>query len=76
VTFDVARSLVSDPDLKRALDTMNSLRKVRHEVEYEAEGDVDESAVASTIRLAEQIIASGAVHLRDQRPQLSLPERG
>jgi hypothetical protein len=41
VTFDVARSLVADAELRRALDAMNALRKVRHEVEYEAEGTVE-----------------------------------
>jgi hypothetical protein len=32
VTFDVARSLVDDPDLRRALDEMSAIRSLRHDV--------------------------------------------
>jgi hypothetical protein len=71
VTFEVARSLVTDSDLRRALDTMNSLRKVRHEVEYESEGDVSEKTLASALKGAEQVITLGGVHLQAERPNLS-----
>lgn len=70
ITFDVARSLVSDVDLKRALDTMDALRKVRHDVEYEAEGEVDERTLTKALRGADQVIALGRVHLQKQRPGL------
>jgi hypothetical protein len=70
VTFDVARSLVREPALKNALDAMNTLRKVRHDVEYEAEGEVDEKTMAKAFRGAEQVIALGRVHLGEQRPNL------
>lgn len=73
LTFEVARSLVGDAELRRALDAMNSLRKVRHEVEYEAEGEVDEEMVEKARGLAEQVIALGGEHLRNQR-RLDLPE--
>lgn len=76
VTFDVARSLVSDSDLKHALDVMNSLRKVRHEVEYEADDDVDELMVEKVSGLAEQIIELGGQDLRERRPALDLPSGG
>jgi hypothetical protein len=73
VTFDVARSVVSDSDLRQALVKMDSLRKVRHSVEYEAYDDVDEPAVEEACRWAEQVIELGAKHLREQRPTLTIP---
>ena len=76
VTFDVARSLVADADLRRALDEMNSMRKVRHTVEYEADDNVEESMVERARRLAEQIIGLGGRHLRERRPHMALPARG
>jgi hypothetical protein len=75
VTFEVARSLSSDPELRRALDAMNSLRKFRHAIEYEADDDVDEPIVTEACRLAGQILELGALLLRERRPQLVLPER-
>jgi hypothetical protein len=72
ITFDVARSVVRDAGLRNALATMNSLRKVRHEIEYEAEGELDESTVAQAVAVAEQVISEGAQHLRAQRPNLGL----
>jgi hypothetical protein len=73
VTFEVARSLASDAELRRALDAMNSLRKVRHEVEYEAEGEIDEAAVEEARQIAERVISLGAEHLRSKRPHLAIP---
>ncbi len=73
VTFDVARSVVSDSELRGALDDMNGFRKVRHAVEYEAEDDADEQNVGVACHLAERVISLGAQHLRAQRPNLALP---
>ena len=73
VTFDVARSVVTDPDLRRVLAEMDGLRKVRHSVEYEAHDDVDEPTVKEACRLAKQIIELGTKHLRERRPALDIP---
>jgi hypothetical protein len=74
VTFEIARSLTTAPELRRVLDAMNSLRKVRHEVEYEAGDDVDADTVEEARRLAEQVITLGAQHLRNSRPGLVMPD--
>jgi hypothetical protein len=74
VTFDIARSLAADPDLRQSLARMDGLRKVRHAVEYEASDDVDEAAVEEARQLAEQVITLGAVHLRNKRPGLVIPD--
>jgi hypothetical protein len=71
VTFDVARSVVADRDLRRALDGMNSLRKVRHEVEYEPEGEVDDKTLAHTLQNAEQVISLARLHLEINRADLA-----
>jgi hypothetical protein len=73
VTFDVARSLVGDADLRQALDRMNGFRRVRHAIEYEAQDDADEGKVAEALDIAERIIVLGGEHLRRQRPHLQLP---
>lgn len=70
VTFDVARSVVIHPDLRRALDDMNALRKERHAVEYEAENTVSEDILASAVRHARVVISLGAAHLRAERPAI------
>lgn len=75
VTFDVARSIVSDPDLRWALAQMDGLRKVRHAVEYEAEDTVDEVTVAGAIRYAEMVIRLGAAYLHTERPSLGVQIR-
>ena len=71
VTFDVARSLVEDPDLRHALDEMSGVRAIRHAVEYEPEDDVDVEAVAATTAVAARIINGGARHLRARHPAVS-----
>jgi hypothetical protein len=76
VTFDVARSLVSDPDLRHALDAMNGLRRLRHAIEYEPDDDVDESMVATAVHLAEEVILRGARHVAAERPHLATGIRG
>ena len=68
VTFDVARSLVDDPDLRNALDEMSGVRTLRHAVEYEPEDDVDLETVATAAGVAARIINSGAQHLRARHP--------
>lgn len=68
--------MAATAELRRALDAMNSLRKVRHEVEYEAEGEVDENTLARALETSEQVIVLGAQHLRSERPQLALPLPG
>lgn len=73
VTFDVARSLVDDGELKQALDRMSGFRRVRHAIEYEAHDDADEATVAEALQLAERVIRLGGEHLRQQRPHLTLP---
>lgn len=67
VTFDVARSLVEDADLRSALDEMSGVRTLRHNVEYEPEDDVDTETVAVAIAVAARI-NGGARHLRDRHP--------
>lgn len=74
VTFDVARSLVSDAELRHALDRMDGFRRVRHAVEYEAHDDADESTAAEAVQLARRIIFLGHQWLQTQRPQLALPK--
>lgn len=74
VTFDVARSVATDADLRRSLDEMNGLRKVRHAVEYEAEDDVDEATVVRAVAVARDVITRGAVHLRSRRANLLLDD--
>jgi hypothetical protein len=68
VTFDVARSLVEDTDLRRALDEMNGIRALRHDVEYEPEDDVDAETVAKALSAAVRIINGGAQYLKTARP--------
>jgi hypothetical protein len=68
VTFDVARSLVDDPELRTALDEMSGVRTLRHAVEYEPEDDVDLGTIATAVAVAAGIINGGARHLRAQRP--------
>lgn len=51
VTFDIARSLVTDSELRSALADMDGLREVRHAVEFEAEDDVDEATVKNACYL-------------------------
>jgi hypothetical protein len=70
VTLDVARSLVSDPELAAALNELNVIRNLRHAVEYEYEDDLDANAVASAVRAAEKVISLGAKHLWVTRPTL------
>ena len=70
VTFDVARSLVDDPELRAALDEMNGVRTLRHDVEYEAADEVDEEGVRTAVEVAERVINLGADHLRAARPAL------
>lgn len=70
-TFDVARSLVEDADLRSALDEMNGIRTLRHDVEYEPEDEVDAETVATTVAVASRIINGGAQHLRAARPSIS-----
>jgi hypothetical protein len=70
VTFDVARTLAEDPELRRALEEMNGLRTLRHDVEYEYEDDVGAEAVGTALRVAERVINLGAKHLRVARPAL------
>lgn len=70
VTFHVAGSVVSDPELRRALGDMDGLRQARHALEYEAYSDVDEETVARAARVLEQVLRFGATHLREQRPAL------
>jgi hypothetical protein len=68
VTFDVARSLAEDADLRDALDAMNGIRTLRHDVEYEPEDDIDTDTVATAVAVAARIINGGAQHLRGVRP--------
>jgi hypothetical protein len=68
VTFDTARSLVSDPALRNALDEMNSMRDVRHAVEYEADDSLDQATVDEAISSAGQVLRLGAEYLRSARP--------
>lgn len=70
VTFDVARSLVADAALRKALDEMNGIRTLRHAVEYESGDEMDEGTVATAVRVAERVAALGAAHLEAERPGL------
>ncbi|HEU0054316.1 MAG TPA: hypothetical protein VFQ39_14110 [Longimicrobium sp.] len=70
MTFDVARSLVTGPELRTALDEMNGVRTLRHDVEYEPEHEVDEGIVATTLDVAGRILRLGAAHLNASRPSL------
>lgn len=71
VTFDVARSLVDDRRLVEAIDAMNGLRTLRHEVEYEFQDDVDADAVENGLTFVRTLLTLGAEHLRAARPSLS-----
>lgn len=71
VTFDVARSVVAEPDLRRALARMDGLRKVRHAVEYEAEDEVDEPLMEDACRIAEQVLRLGADYIQAARPAIA-----
>ena len=68
VTFDVARSLVTEPALRTALDEMSALRTQRHALEYEPEDEIDMSTVEHAVGVATRIINTGADHLRGTRP--------
>ncbi len=68
VTFDLARALVTEPELRSALDAMNGLRTHRHALEYEPEDDVDQAVVEEAASAAAIIINTGADHLRVLRP--------
>lgn len=62
---------MEDADLRSALDEMNGIRTLRHDVEYEPEDDVDAETVAITVAVATRIINGGAHHLRAARPAIS-----
>ena len=67
-TFDVARSLVDDSDLRHALDEMSGIRTLRHAVEYEPEEEIDPKSVATAVEVAARIINGGARQLREAHP--------
>jgi hypothetical protein len=71
VTFDAARGLVGDPELRHALDEMSGVRALRHAVEYEPDDDVDVETVTTAAAIAARIINGGAQHLRSRHPAVS-----
>lgn len=68
VTFDLARALVADAELRGAFHTMNGFRTHRHALEYEPEDEVDGAVVNDVVGTAAIIINTGADHLRGLRP--------